>query len=136
MSKSKPKLVRITTVPISMNIILKGQLEFMNKYFEVVGVTGYDEKHFNDCRDREGIRMEVVEMSRTINIIKDIKSLILLYFLFRREKPQIVHSHTPKAGLLGMLAAQLARVPIRLHTVGGMPLTEAKGVKRKLLNFQ
>lgn len=131
----KAKLIRITTVPVSMNIILKGQLAFMNQYFEVVGVTSYDEKHFNDCAKREGIRMIPLEMERSISPLKDIISLWKLYKLFRKEKPQIVHTHTPKAGLLGMMAAKLARIPVRLHTVGGMPLTESKGLKRFFLGM-
>jgi glycosyltransferase involved in cell wall biosynthesis len=135
MQERKPKLIRLTTVPISMNIILRGQLAHMNQYFDVIGVTGYDEKHFHECGEREGIRMHAIEMSRTISILRDLLALWKLYAFFRKEKPAIVHSHTPKAGLLGMLAAYFARVPIRLHTVGGMPLLEVTGRKRSILNF-
>jgi len=131
----KPKLIRLTTVPISMNIILKGQLGYMNQFFEVIGVTGYDEKHFNEIAQREGIRMKAVDMARTIAPFKDLRALWQLYRFFEAEKPTIVHTHTPKAGLLGMLAAFLARIPVRMHTVGGMPLTEVKGAKRVLLNW-
>jgi len=130
----KPKLVRITTVPVSMNIILKGQLQFMNQFFEVIGVTGYDEKHFEDVRKREGIRMEDIKMERRIAPFADLMSLWNLYRFLKKEQPEVVHTHTPKAGLLGMLAAWLARVPVRLHTVAGMPLMEVKGPKRILLN--
>ena len=132
--KNKPKLIRVTTVPISMNILLKGQLSFMNEFFNVIGVTGYDEKHYNEVKEREGISLHRVEMKRTISLLHDLKALWKLYILFRREKPQIVHTHTPKAGLLGMLASKMAKVPIRLHTVAGMPLTEVKGLKRIILN--
>jgi glycosyltransferase involved in cell wall biosynthesis len=62
-------------------------------------------------------------------------SVYKLYNFFRKEKPLIVHTHTPKAGIAGMIAAYLAKVPIRLHTVAGLPLMEASGLKRKLLNF-
>jgi len=58
-----------------------------------------------------------------------------MYFFLRKEKPQIIHSHTPKAGLISMMAAFFARVPIRIHTVAGLPLLEAVGMKRVLLNF-
>ncbi len=54
-----------------------------------------------------------------------------IYPLFKKEKPSIVHTHTPKAGLLGMIAAKLASVPVRMHTVAGLPLMEAKRVGRK-----
>jgi glycosyltransferase involved in cell wall biosynthesis len=129
------KLIRITTVPISMNIILKGQLAFMNKYFEVIGISSHDEKHLKEVGEREGIKIHAIEMPRTISPIKDFIALCKLYLFFKKVKPTIVHTHTPKAGLLGMLAAKFAGVPIRLHTVGGMPLIEVKGAKRVLLNY-
>lgn len=135
LARNKPKLIRLTTVPISMNIILRGQLAFMNNFFEVVGVTGWDDKHFMECSAREGIRMHAVQMARTISIGKDLVALWKLYSFFKKEKPTIVHTHTPKAGLLGMVAAYLARVPVRLHTVGGMPLLEVTGRRRLILNF-
>mgnify|MGYP003821347023 CR=1 FL=1 len=58
-----------------------------------------------------------------------------MIFFLRKEKAFIVHTHTPKAGIVGMMAAWLARVPLRLHTVAGLPLMEATGFKRHLLNF-
>jgi glycosyltransferase involved in cell wall biosynthesis len=58
----------------------------------------------------------------------------LVSFL-RQENPYFVHSHTPKAGIIGMLAAYIARVPVRMHTVAGLPLMEATGFKRILLNL-
>lgn len=129
------KIIRITTVPISMNIILRDQLKFINQFYEVIGVTGYDEKHFNEIAKREGIRLHAIKMSRSISIFNDFASLWKLYIVFRKEKPAIVHTHTPKAGFLGLLAALFAKVPVRLHTVAGMPLLETRGVKRKLLNI-
>lgn len=129
----KPKIIRMTTVPISMNTILKGQLQYINQFYEVVGLTGKDDKHFSAIAKREGIRMVEVKMTRTISLMKDIKTLWKLIKIFRKEQPAIVHTHTPKAGLLGMLAAWLVRVPVRLHTVGGMPLLGKKGWKKQLL---
>lgn len=83
----------------------------------------------------EEIRTVAVEMTRTISPLKDLTSLWQLYRLFRKEKPTIVHTHTPKAGTVGMLAAWLARVPHRLHTVAGLPLLEITGKTRKLLDI-
>lgn len=131
----KPTLLRITTVPISMNILLKGQLKFMNNSFDVIGATSYDDKHFNEVSQREGIEMHRIEMKRTIAPLQDLKSLWQMYKLMKKIRPQIVHTHTPKAGLIGMIAAYAANVPIRMHTVAGMPLVETKGARRSLLNF-
>ncbi len=131
--KEKSKIIRVTTVPISMNIILKGQLAYMNEFYELVGVTGQDDKHFKDIAEREGIRMIPLPMSRTIRPYKDLLSLWAMFRLLQREKPQIIHTHTPKAGLIGMIAGWAAGVPVRLHTVGGIPWMESSGIKRKVL---
>lgn len=84
-------------------------------------------------RLKENIRVIPLKMTRTISPISDLRSLWNFYRLCKREKPHIVHSHTPKAGIIGMLGAKLAGVPIRLHTVAGLPLMEANGIKRKIL---
>jgi hypothetical protein len=55
-----------------------------------------------------------------------------LYNLIKREKPDIVHTHTPKAGLLGMLAAKMAGVKTRIHTVAGLPYMVAEKQKKSL----
>src|SRR5690554_75177 len=132
---NNPKLIRITTVPVSLKTLLKGQHRFMSeKGFEVVGVSSKGQE-LQDVQNDENIRVIALEMSRTISPLKDLKSLWNFYRLCMREKPLIVHSHTPKAGIVGMLGAKLAGVPIRLHTVAGLPLMEATGIKRKVLDF-
>ena len=127
------KLIRVTTVPSSLRSLLKGQHRFMSNHFEVIGVSG-DGDALQDVRQNEGIKTHVVEMTRTITPIKDLKSTYQLYKFFKKERPFIVHTHTPKAGTLGMLAAKLAKVPHRLHTIAGLPLLEATGKKRVLLD--
>lgn len=131
----KPKLLRITTVPISLKLLLKGQHQFMKENgFEVVGVSS-SVQELLEVGQNEGIRVVPLEMTRTISPLQDIKALWQFYKLCKKEKPLIVHSHTPKAGIVGMLGAKLAGVPIRLHTVAGLPLMEATGTKRKVLDF-
>lgn len=130
----KPKLIRITTVPQSLRGLLKGQMRLMKENgFDVIGVSSPGDA-LKEVEDNEGVRTVAIEMTRSITPLKDIKALIQLIRLFRKEKPEIVHTHTPKAGLLGMMAAKVIGVPHRLHTVAGMPLTVATGMKRKLLN--
>ena len=129
------KLIRITTVPISFKVLLKGQLRFMaSNGFDVKGVSSEGEE-LKEVRENEGIVMEAINMSRKITPFQDLKSLWEMWNFLRKEKPQIAHTHTPKAGIIGMLAARLAGVPHRLHTVAGLPLIEATGIKRKILNF-
>jgi len=129
------KIIRITTVPISMNKILEGQMAYINRFYNLIGVSRYVEKDFKEIEKREGIRMIAIPFSRTISPFQDVISLWKLIRLFRKEKPAIVHTHTPKAGLLGMLAAKITKVPVRLHTVGGMPLMGVNGKKLKILEF-
>ena len=129
------KLIRITTVPLSLKVLLKGQLRFMaSNGFDVKGVSSEGEE-LREVHENEGIAVETITMSRKITPFQDLKSLWEMWNFLRKEKPQIVHTHTPKAGIIGMLAARLAGVPHRLHTVAGLPLMEATGVKRKILNF-
>lgn len=131
----RPKLIRITTVPLSLSGLLQGQLRFMSQFFDVLAVSAPGSKDdLKNIEKHEGVPTYPVEMTRKITPLKDLVALVKLYRLFRRENPFIVHSHTPKAGTLGMLAAKLAGVPHRLHTIAGLPLVEAKGPKRWLLN--
>lgn len=126
------KLIRISTVPISLNILLKGQLSFLNRYFQVIAISGSG-SDLEEVRRREGVEVRSVEIQRNISPFKDLVSLIRLYLLFRREKPQIVHSITPKAGLLTMLAGKMAGVPIRIHTFTGLIFPSKTGLMHRLL---
>ncbi len=127
------KIIRVTTISGSLVVLLRGQLRFINQYYKVIGVAGEDTR-MKDVRINEGIDTITVEMTRKITPMQDLSALWKLYRIFKKEKPFIVHTHTPKAGTLGMMAAKLAGVKHRLHTVAGLPLMEAEGKKRKLLN--
>lgn len=127
------KIVRITTVSTSLRILLKGQLRYMNRYFDVVAISSKEE--FEEVLKEQGVRGYAVEMTRKISPFQDLVSLFRLICILLKEKPDIVHTHTPKAGLLGMLAAWITRVPKRLHTVAGMPLLIATGKRRRLLSI-
>ena len=126
------KLIRITTVPLSLEKLLEGQLSFMKEYYEVTAISAEQER-LQAFGKANGISTYHVELTREITPWADLKALSKMYWHFKREKPLMVHSHTPKAGIIGMLAAKLAGVPLRLHTVAGMPLMETSGAKRKIL---
>lgn len=128
----KPKIVRACTVPASISFV-KGMVPDLNKKYEVILLSspghGWNEidtvAHLVKCHK--------VAMSRHIDIWKDIKSLFQLWRFFRRERPRMVHSMTPKAGLLCMLASKLAGVPVRVHTFTGLIFPTSKGLKRRIL---
>ena len=126
-------LIRITTIPLSLEKLLDGQMAFMKDYFEVVAISAEPEK-LENYATKEGVRFFPLELTRKITPIKDIVAVFKLYRFLKKEKPAIVHTHTPKAGIVGMMASWLAGVPNRLHTVAGLPLMEVTGFKRKVLD--
>jgi len=126
------KIVRITTVPLSLEKLLEKQLRFMSNYYEVIAVSS-DGERLRKVGIAEGVRTHEVGLTRKITPLQDLKAVWQLYRFLKKERPFIVHSHTPKAGIVGMLAAKLAGVPHRLHTVAGLPLLETTGIKRTIL---
>lgn len=86
-----------------------------------------------DKLKEEGFHCIEVEMERHISPIKDLKSLLKMISVFRKEKPYMVHSMTPKAGLLCMMAGCLTGVPVRVHTFTGLVWPTSYGLKRKIL---
>jgi glycosyltransferase involved in cell wall biosynthesis len=118
---------------MSLETLLKGQLGYMSKYYDVTAISSNEDK-LNNYGKREGVKTFHLPLTRKITPIRDLICVYKLYRYLKRYKPLIVHSHTPKAGIVGMMAASMARVPIRLHTVAGLPLLESTGIKRKILN--
>ena len=129
------KLVRITTIPMSLKHLIKGQMAFMSENgFDVIMISS-DGKELKDVIKNEKCRHFIIPFTRKITPFKDLIATFSLYRLLIKEKPDIVHTHTPKAGVVGMVASFFARVPVRLHTVAGLPLLETVGLKRVVLNF-
>jgi glycosyltransferase involved in cell wall biosynthesis len=128
-----PKLIRITTIPLSLKLLLTGQMKYMREQgWEVIMVSA-EGREVDHVVKNEGVRHEVIPFTRKITPIQDLKCIWKLILLFRRERPDIVHTHTPKAGLLGMIAANLAGVKIRIHTLAGIPAMAAEGNRKSLL---
>lgn len=127
------KLLRITTVPISLRLLLTGQMRFMREHGFDVRMISADGPERALVIEAEDCPHEIVPFTRAITPVQDLQCLWRLIRLLRRERPDIVHTHTPKAGLLGMLAARLTGVPVRIHTVAGLPFMTAGGRKRQLL---
>jgi len=128
-----PKLIRITTVPLSLKLLLAGQMKFMKSNgWEVIMVSS-DGREVQQVVRAEGVQHEVIPFTRKITPFQDLICIWKLYQLFKREKPDIVHTHTPKAGLLGMIAAKFSGQKIRIHTLAGIPYMAAEGTKKGLL---
>ena len=128
------KIVRASTIPLSLNIFCRDTLREMSKLYDVVALSSPGEL-LDEVEQREGVRAIRVDMERRISPIKDLVSLFKIIKVFRKEKPYIVHSMTPKAGLLCMMAAWLTRVPLRIHTFTGLVFPSTTGIKRQILMF-
>ncbi|MDW4126512.1 glycosyltransferase family 4 protein [Staphylococcus saprophyticus] len=125
----KRKVFQLITVSKSV-YLLKGQIEYLRKNdinMHLISSEGKElEQYPNDI-------IHKIEMNREISILKDIKSLLNLIFLFIKERPYIVNAGTPKAGLLGMIASYITRRPHRVYTVRGLRLETVSGIKYKIL---
>lgn len=130
----KPKIIRSSTVSMSLDAFCNGVLKTLKENYETIALSSPDEMLIN-VGQREGVRVVGVPMERHISLSKDIKSLCSLVRVFREEKPNMVHSITPKAGLLCMMAAWLTRVPVRVHTFTGLVWPTATGVSRQVLKM-
>ena len=128
------KIIRITTVPISLEKLLENQAKYFKNYFNIIIVSSQKDK-LVEIGKQQGVNVFFIPFTRKITPIKDIIATYKLYRYLVKEKPTIVHTQTPKAGIVGMLASFLAKIPVRMHTVGGLPLMESKGFKRILLNY-
>ena len=127
-------LVHVTTVAQTL-LFLRGQPAFFrSKGFEVHAISSPGEV-LTRFGEEQQVTVHAVPIRRTISPLHDLVSLFRLWRLFRLLKPQIVHAHTPKGGLLAMIAATLALVPGRIYHIHGLPLVTSHGLRRILLRW-
>ncbi|MFZ4262395.1 glycosyltransferase family 4 protein [Sphingobacterium sp. HJSM2_6] len=126
------KVIRTSTVPISLDVLLKGQLKYIKNEFEVIALSSPGIQ-LDNVGKREGVRTKSISIKRKISIYNDIVSLFKLIYFFIKEKPHIVHSITPKAGLLSMIAAFITGCPYRIHTFTGLIFPYKTGFQQKIL---
>jgi glycosyltransferase involved in cell wall biosynthesis len=131
-SRRGPLLLHMTTVPMTLTFLRGAVRAMQDRGFgvHIVSATGPELDSFAAAH---GVTATPVEMVRRIAPLTDLLALVRLTILFRRLRPDIVHAHTPKAGLLGMMAAFMAGVPVRIYHVRGAPLMTARGLRRVVL---
>ena len=123
------KIFHLVTVAKSINL-MKGQIEYLRDKgldVHVVSSKGPEQNTYSSDITH------VVNMEREISLKNDLKSLFNMIKLFRKERPYIVNSGTPKAGLIGTLAAFITLRPVRIYTVRGLRLETVTGLKYKIL---
>lgn len=128
---NKPKIIRACTVSKSFSF-LERMLDELCKRYDVVLLSSPGPE-LEEAKRKHGVGTIAVPMERHISLKKDVVSLWRLIKVLRREKPQMIHSITPKAGLLCMTAARIAGVPVRVHTFTGLVWPTSKGLKRRIL---
>lgn len=132
MKRNKKKIIRSVTVSQSLDFCREVMIKMRAMGYEMVAVTSPGPE-LDSLRNVDGFHCVEVPMERHISIVRDLKSLIKMIRVFHKEKPQVVHSMTPKAGMICMVAAWLTHVPVRIHTFTGLVWPTATGMKRKLL---
>lgn len=133
MPRNKKKIIRTVTVPQSIGFFEEVALRLNKDGYEIVVVTS-PSKELEEFKQRYPKERTIeVPMERHISLTKDMKSLWQMVKVMRKEKPYMVHSMTPKAGLITMMAAWLTGVPVRIHTFTGLVWPTAVGIKRKIL---
>ncbi|MBX3228134.1 MAG: glycosyltransferase [Labilithrix sp.] len=130
----RPRLVYVVTHPVTADALLRGQLAFMREQGFDVTVVASPGPELDRVALREGVRAVAVPMARPIDPARDVVSLARLMRTLRDLRPDIVHASTPKAGLLGMLAARAIGVRIRIYLLRGLRLETTAGPLRLVLS--
>jgi glycosyltransferase involved in cell wall biosynthesis len=130
----KPKACVVVASEMTVRAFLGPQLRAMQDHYDVTLVVNSQK---SDLLRDLGVtgRVKRVALARAISIPGDVWALLGLVRLMRRERFDLVHSMTPKAGLLAMVAAQLSQVPVRIHTFTGQVWATRTGLSRALLKL-
>ena len=113
------KIAQVATVDLSIRFLLIDHLQRLQELGHDVTAICSPGNWVEDVRTR-GIRVLTVPMQRELSPTQDFRSLLSLRRCFAEEKFDVVHTHTPKAGLLGPVAARLAGIPVIVHTIHGL----------------
>jgi len=130
----KTKACIVVSSPMTIEAFLQDQIRAMNVLYETSVVANAPDGDFLKKLNIH-VRFTGVPLKRQVCLLADVHALCSLLLIFLRERFQIVHSITPKAGLLGMGAAFFARVPVRVHTFTGQVWATKSGVARAVLRF-
>ncbi|PAP76391.1 glycosyltransferase family 4 protein [Rubrivirga marina] len=132
-ARSRPRLVYVVTDPMTARHLLRGQLAAAGRRGFDVAVATAAGPDLDRVAARDGVEVFPVPITREIAPLADARALAALVGVMRRWRPDVVNAGTPKAGLLGTLAARLAGVPVRLYTLRGLRLETTTGRTRAVL---
>jgi glycosyltransferase involved in cell wall biosynthesis len=129
MTSTRKKICIVATIPMSLNVFMKPHIAMLAEQYDVTLIANGAEEDFSDLVG-EHVRVIPVNIARAVSLMQDVLALLQLFKLFNQNRFDAVHSITPKAGLLSMLAAVAAGVPVRVHTFTGQVWANKSGVVR------
>ena len=129
----KKKICFVVSAPITAKAFLIKHFEYLSKEFDITLVANFETQADFEVPFVKNTKH--IAIHRSINPLKDFLALIQLYFFFKKESFHVVHSVTPKAGLLAMTAAWISRIPIRIHIFTGQVWHTQVGLKKQFLKF-
>jgi lipopolysaccharide/colanic/teichoic acid biosynthesis glycosyltransferase len=128
------RLMHMTTVPTTLSF-LESQIQYAKSKGVDVHVVSSSGNALKEFESRFEVEAHELPMERRITPFRDLMALWKLARIIRKIRPQIVHGHTPKGGLLAMLGAWWCGVPVRMYHIHGLPMVTATGMKRRLLRW-
>src|SRR3989339_791639 len=129
---SAKKICFVVSTPMVIKPFLKDHIQALSRYFEVTIVSNYtDNPEYQSTW--EGLKIKDIPVSRAINLPQDLKAFCQLFYFIKKERFFVVHTITPKAGLIGMTAAFLAGIKIRIHTFTGQGWVTRRGMAFRVL---
>ncbi len=128
------KICFVLTTDFAVKAFLLSHLRALSEIYEVTVIVNTKDKDFLRTKAIDAIVIPL-EFARKIDLVNDVNCLFQLIKLFNKYKFDAVHSVTPKAGLLAMLASWIVRVPLRVHTFTGQVWASKRGIKRFLLKW-
>jgi glycosyltransferase involved in cell wall biosynthesis len=133
-TERRQRICFVATIPFAINVFLRAHVEVLMRTYDVTLVTNGSVKELAASL-QGGVCLIPVRIERKVSLKNDVLALVKLWRLFRTARFDIVHSITPKAGLLSMIAARGACIRYRLHTFTGQVWATKKGVQRFALRM-
>ena len=132
MTRNKKHIYFVANVEFSVTAFLLNHIKKLIQHYDITIIVNTKHPNFllNQGLD---VRVIPIRISRNIHLINDFFSLLQLFYIFLKDRPDAVHSITPKSGLLSMIASFFARIPLRVHTFTGQTWVNSKGFIRILL---
>lgn len=131
----RPRVSFIVSAPMTIEVFLKAHIKALSEDFFIDVICNASQRQLPQIEGAESVRFHHIAIDRSPNLARDLAALTKLIKLLLELKPDVVQSVTPKAGLLGMIAARLAQVPIRVHWVTGQVWANRSGFRRLTLKF-